>query len=651
MRRLLLIGVLSLATCTPAGPASEAPTPAEPAGPALASGSSTEAARAEARGLVEQARAALEDGRTQEAADVAGRVVEDFPTTPASVDALWIRGLARSRMVPPDGARADLERLLELLPLEDAREGSSRLALARVRAAEGDPAGGLRDALSLPPGTAADSLDRDWARSTARTLPVDTLETVLEGRAGPSQPLAPTVLTSYARALRLAGEDEEAREWATQALDAGAQGFDRATAEALAEGRGLPRPDGDGPVPVGLVLPLGGSPAYQQFAEEIRDGVEAAVEAWGLDEDVELMVLDDAGEIPRAGSLVRAAESSGAVAVLGLLDDATLDAAARARQDEGLTLVSPTAYQTAGVSTFSLNTFDPGAADALAEWAAANGLRQVVLLHGSQGVSADEAQRFSDRFQELGGSVLRSFTYEPGATFFEEQLQAVKDLLPEALVLPVPPEDVPAVAPQVTFFGLDTLGIRILGTGGWTDGQALGETDSRHTDGVVVATPIRPGEDSPGYRRFESAYETRFRRSVVDGLIPALGYDAASLVFQGIWAGAGAAPDVAEAFNRVRDFEGATGVWSVEEGRLRRAHEVVCLEERTLHLVPPGYVPAQRYRPYQPDPETEEIPEGPGRPDGYICPTPENVRAAAADTLWTVDGSPPPPLPDTLRFR
>ena len=651
MRRLLLIGLVTLATCTPAGPAGEAPAPAEPAGPALTPGASTAEARTEARRLADEAMAALDAGRNDEAAELAGRVVDELPTTPASIDALWIRGLARSRMDPPDGARPDLERLLGLLPLEDGREGSARLGLARVRVVEGDTVAGLRDALSLPPGTEADSLDRAWARATARVLPMDTLQAVLEGRAGPAQPLSPTLLTAYARALRLAGEDEEARTWATQALDAGAEGFDLATAEALAAGRGLPRPGGDAPVPVGLVLPLGGSPAFQQFAEEIRDGVEAAVEAWGLDEDVELLVLDDAGEVPRAGSLVRAAESSGAVAVLGLLDDATLDAAARARQDAGLTLVSPTAYETAGASTFSLNTFDPGAADALAEWAADRGLRQVVLLHGSQGVSADEARRFSERFQELGGSVLRSFTYEPGTTFFEEQLVTIKDLRPEALVLPVPPEDVPAVAPQVTFFGLDTLGIRILGTGGWTDGQALAETDPRHTDGVVVATPVRPAEDSPGYRRFESAYETRFRRSVVDGLIPALGYDAASLVFQGIWAGAGAPDDVAEAFRRVRDFEGATGVWSVEEGRLRRAHEVVCLEDRELEVVPPGYVPAQRYRPYQPDPESGEVPEGPGRPDGFICPTPENVRTAAEDTVWTLDGSFPPPLPDTVRFR
>ena len=226
----------------------------------------------------------------------------------------------------------------------------------------------------------------------------------------------------------------------------------------------------------------------------------------------------------------------------------------------------------------------------------------------------------------------------------------MKELRPEALVLPVGPEDVPAVAPQVTFFGLDTLGIRILGTGGWTDAQSLAETDPRHTDGVVVATPVRPGPDSEGYRRFRDAYENRFQRTLVDGLIPALGYDAASLVLQGVYAGAGGPADVSEAIERVDGFAGATGIWSVEDGRLRRAHEVACLESRTLHPIPEGLVPAQRYRPYAPDPETEEVPEGPGRPDGFLCPTPENRQAFPDDGLWVFVPSQAPLPGDTIRF-
>lgn len=649
MRFLLLVGLLAAATCTPRTPGAETPSEPVPAGPSLSVGRATAQEEEAAGGLLDAAEAAEAEGRVDEALTLASRIVDSLPATRTSVDALWLRGRLRAGQEPPEGARDDLERLLEVLPLEDDREGPARLALARVRVAEGDTVGGLRDALALPPGTPADSADRAWARQAARSLSVESLETVVRSNGGPGQPLSPTLLASYARALRLAGSDEEARRVATSALEAGAEGFDRQTAAALAQGERLPRAVDSGPVRIGVVLPLGGSPAFQEFAREVQAGVEAAVDGWGLADDVELLVLDDGGDVGASANLVRSAQAQGAVAVVGLLEDAALQAGAEVRE-EALTLVSPTAYEAPEAGALSLNAFDPGAADALAEWAAEKGLRQVMVLHASRGASADEAARFVERFESLGGSVLRSLTYEPGATFFEEQLQTVKELLPEALVLPVGPEDVPAVAPQVTFFGLDTLGIRILGTGGWTDAQSLAETDTRHTDGVVVATPIRPGEESPGYVRFREAYETRFQRTLVNGVIPALGYDAASLVLQGIHAGAGAPEDVAEAVRRIEGFDGATGIWSVEEGRLRREHRVACLERRELHDIPEGVVPAQQYRPYPPDPETEEIPEGPGRPDGFLCPTPANLAAFPADSLWTL-GAPRPDLSaDTIRF-
>ncbi|HSG47734.1 MAG TPA: ABC transporter substrate-binding protein, partial [Longimicrobiales bacterium] len=311
--------------------------------------------------------------------------------------------------------------------------------------------------------------------------------------------------------------------------------------------------------------------------------------------------------------------------------ESTLAAATRTRVE--IPLISPTAYEVpAGEPrVLSLNAFDPGAAEALAEWAAASGIRQVAMIHPSRGASADEARLFSERFQALGGSVLRSFSYEPGVTFWESQILGAAALRPDALVLPVPPEDLPGMAPQVTFFGLDTLGIRILGTGGWTDPRILEEVDPRHTTGVVVATPMRSLPDSEGYRRFRDAYERHFRRSLVDGTVQALGYDAASLVFRGIYAGAGAPGEVALALEQVRGLQGATGSLSVVDGEVRRLHHVVCLQDRTQHPIQAGQLPAQLYRPYQPDEETGVIPEGPGRPSGFACPLPLDT-ANPADT-------------------
>lgn len=652
MRALAVVALLLVAACTPAGPSASAPAEAEPAGPILAAAPISREEEETARQLYQQAQVALAADRLREAEAAAGRVVDQYPSSRVSVAALWLRAQVRAQGDGPvdtagdvpaaagadperdarlQGAQQDLERLVRVLPAGDERVAPALLTLARVQAARGDAAAGLRTALTLPQGARQPEESMvAWARRTAITLTAQELERVLDG-ADPGQPLRIPVLVAYARSLRLAGDEDGARRFARSALDAGAAGTDMETARALVEGRRLPL-DGAGPVPVGLVLPLGGSPAFQVFAREIQEGVETALEAWGLTDDVELLILDDGGDIPTAANLVRSAEARGAVAILGLLEESTLAAATRSRV--AIPLISPTAWEvpTDAPGVFSLNAFDPGAAEALAEWAADSGIRQVAIIHASRGASARDAQLFSERFQARGGSVLRTFPYEPGVTFWESQIKAAAALRPEALVLPVPPEDLPGMAPQVTFFGLDTLGIRILGTGAWTDPQILGDVDPRHTNGVVAATPVRSLPDSEGYRRFREAYERRFRRSLVDGAVQALGYDAASLVFRGIFAGAGRPQEVAAALAQVRDLQGATGSLSVVDGELRRLHHLVCLQDGTQHPIQAGDLPTQLYRPHQRDEATGEIPEGPGRPNGFACPLPLDT-VMGRDTL------------------
>ncbi|MDT8340432.1 MAG: ABC transporter substrate-binding protein [Longimicrobiales bacterium] len=637
---LLLAGAACTSVAPASGPADEGPPV-----PTLAPGPLPAREEAAARALHDAAAKALAEGSLQEARASASRVVESYPGSRVSVDALWIRARAGADALEPTlptvpggdppGAdpeetarnplaaevRADLERLLAVLPTGDPRVGPARLTQARVLVGLGEVEAGLAAALSLPPGDPAPGPEvADWVRYASQAVDPSVLGRVLAATEE-GQPLRPVVQVARARLLRLAGDDAEARRLAGEAIAAGVEGTDLAAAEALAEDRPVPRPDGR-PAPLGLVLPLGGSPAFQTFAQQVREGVEAAVEAWGLGSEVELLVLDDGGDPATAANLVRSVEGQGAVAVLGLLLDEELAAGAAARNR--VPIISPTAYQVpAGAERIlSLNAFDPGAADALAAWASAGGIRSVAVIHALRGSSAEEADRFARRFQEEGGTVLGTFPYEPGATFWEAQIRGAAALEPEAIVLPAPPEDLMGMAPQITFFGVDTLGIRVLGTSGWTDPQVLAEVDARHLDGVVVASAERPGPASPGYERFREAYESRFRRSLVEEGGEALGYDAASLVLRAIWAGAGSADQVASFLARTEGFAGATGRLSVEEGRVRRAHHMVCLDAGSPVAIPSGLLPEPRFRPYPPDDETGEIPEGPGRPAGYTCPPP-----------------------------
>jgi branched-chain amino acid transport system substrate-binding protein len=622
-RWLIAAGVaLSLALGACARPA-PAPPPVEPEGPpavALEIGPTSPEDEERAAALVDSARAALAAERWDAARAAAGTVVAELPRSRVSGDALELVGRAAAGVGEWDEARQAAVRLARILPASDERVAGIVLLEARSLTELERPAEALGRLLDMPAPTPEPLADeaRGLARELAAGLPRDVLGRVLQ--ATPlGQPLAAPVMVEYAGTLLLAGERDEARRFARAALEAGAVGDDAEAAEALLEDR-VPGADA-APARLGALLPLSGSPALRAWAEGIREGIEAALAGSGLADAVEIEILDDGGESASAGALVRAAEGQGIVGLVGPLQDDALTTASRARAGV-LPLVSPTALrlQDDSEGVYSLGSADPGAPRALAEWAARAGIRQVVVLHPAGGASVEEVLHFTEAYQDRGGSVLRTLTYQPGATDFQEQIRIVEGLRPDALVLPVPPSDVVSLAPQVTFFGLDTLGVQILGTAGWADEDILRDVSPRHLDGVVAVTPQRPGEDSEGFRAFVDAYESHFRRSLLDPAIPALGYDAASLLLLAIRTGARSPEAVRRALEDIEGFAGATGTLSIEDGRVVREHHLVCLWQRQLRPMGSDERPQPVYRPHVADSETGIVPEGPGRRAGSRCP-------------------------------
>jgi hypothetical protein len=225
------------------------------------------------------------------------------------------------------------------------------------------------------------------------------------------------------------------------------------------------------------------------------------------------------------------------------------------------------------------------------------------MIHSRAPASQVQADAFTATLRGLGVPLVGTFVYDAGATYFAPQIRGAQEVLrgaeiralglgpedtlhvellePVALFLPLPAEDVELLGPQVTFFGLDTLGIQILGTSGWTNPQVLETVDPRHTTGVIATAPQSAGPGSAGYALFEQAYERHFQRTLVSP-VPALGYDAALLLLEGIRTGARTPADLRDALERVRDVEGATGVFSIVDGRVVRAMQIVRIDAGDL---------------------------------------------------------------------
>ena len=155
----------------------------------------------------------------------------------------------------------------------------------------------------------------------------------------------------------------------------------------------------------------------------------------------------------------------------------------------------------------------------------------------------------------------------------------MEELEPTALFMPIPPEDVEFLAPQVIHFGLDTLAVEILGTSGWTDPQVLTSVEARLTTGVIATAPVVSEKALEGQARFRDAYESRYQRSLV-GAAASVGYDAALLLLEALRAGRIEPDEVRESFESLEGISGATGVFSVVRGRVVRDTEVVRLEDQ-----------------------------------------------------------------------
>ena len=595
----------------------EAEPDPDPVEPAIEEGSYTAAQEAEVALLLAQAQAALEQEDFELAEERALEVEVEYGAAPGSVYALWIRARAAEGLGKPEESLEAVRRFRTYLTEGDERvaemalvEGDALQALGRTAEAVAAWLSGPDEPLS------EESLSR--VEDHVEELTESELSELIESEEG----LVALVLAELAFRQYAFGVAGAARRTAARALDYGATG----RAQGLAEGV-LAGDVGEFLVVtrIGAILPTSGSPSLRQFADGIQEGIRVALQMFGQAEGIraatELVIQDSGGDIVGARIAFSAMEASEVLGVIGPLQEGALSEVA-GRVQGPLAVISPTSPVVPEGSTgvYSLSSADPGAARALARYAISSDLYTAVVVYPESTDGAYEARAFSEAFQSSGGLILGEISYPTGATFFEEQLRQAEALLPDVLVLPLPARDVELIAPQVTFFGLDSLEIRILGTNGWSEEAMLSRVDTRHTNGVVTASPQPAEGELEGYLRFVEAYESYYQRTLPD-LVPALGYDAAALLLEAIRRGASTPGDLLETLEAMPGFSGATGRLFVADGRVVRDHFVGCLQDRQVLNLAEGARADPILMPPLPDPETDSIPEGAlDRVVGFRCP-------------------------------
>lgn len=595
IRRLLPLALALVVSCVSVGQPEPGDTATEPQGadPAIVEGSASATAEASAARLIAQARAHYAARRYAEAAAASSEVVSTYPEVAGSASALWI--LARSSMETGDFETAEVSagQYAALLPEDDRRGGEAALVRARALAALDRPADAIAALLATTPERAAQVRTQGlrFVRENVRHVATETLGE-LAADADPLHPFAPRVRLEHALGLYYGGETQEAAEVARSVIDADADPPEVELAQSILSG-GVERRAGSAPL-LGAILPKTGSPLLQEYARYIEEGIRVALqEREGSDRNpVELRVADDGGGLDQAISSVQFLEDQGVLALIGPLQEGGIGEVAGARA-RNMPIISPTAtMDPSEQSVYSLAATDVGGAQQLARYAAQEGFQRIAVIYPEGTGAAGEARAFRDELRDLGGAggaEIREFAYPPGSTTYREPLEGARSFEADALFLPIPEGDVELLAPQIAFFGVDSLGVAVLGTAGWAQPNILNRVDPRHLDGAVVAAPQDPATGGATFERFREAYESINRRTL-RSQVPAYGYDAAKLLIYAIeQSGARSPADVSAALEDVRDFPGATGTLSVIDGQIVRKHYLYRIEAGQLIPLNAGF--------------------------------------------------------------
>lgn len=573
---LLALGLPGACVPVPGGGGPEAPAPA----PSIAAGGALPAGEvARGRILLDSARLALDTGDWSRARDQARSVIEDFPTVPGSTDALRILSEASLALDAGDeGAEAAARWSIRLAEVGEEDRGGAAFLEGANRILSGDTLRGLDRIASIHPGMAGEWIERgvEFVDAFARGLSDASLRN-WAATGGTASPVLAPLLLEGARIAHFEGEDSRARGLAERALRGEPPEPWRGTAQRVAGGEarlvyGIP------PV-LGAILSFDSSPALVPVAEAIREGIEVALaDPEFHDLRPRLRVESDRGRPAEAEEAARRLVEAGVTMIVGPLLDRELAAAAGVGSGE-LILLSPTAraLPEAPAAVFSLAAPDPGGAELLARWAREQGLRTGAILHASTPDARAEGDAFARVFEGSGGNIVARREFAPGTSFFEGPLTEIRESGAEFLLLPLEPEEIEVVAPQTTFYGLDSVGVRILGTGAWASDEVLERVAARHTDGVIAATSRPAGDAAPSWRSFIARWEEVHQRTF-RGPISALGYDAARILLRA-QAVAGSDPGrLREAVEATREYEGASGRISFRDGRFVREFSLVRIE-------------------------------------------------------------------------
>jgi branched-chain amino acid transport system substrate-binding protein len=289
---------------------------------------------------------------------------------------------------------------------------------------------------------------------------------------------------------------------------------------------------------VGLVLPLTGGLA--PVGKQVQAGVKAYMDKHGstvAGKKIDLIVKDDAGVPDNSKRLAQEFIVNDKVAVVGsALTPSAMAIGPLSTQGKtaNVVMVSGTSGVINPNNPYMVRTsFTLGQQSGIiAEWAAKNGSKKVVIVQSDWAPGHEAAAVFSDSFKKAGGEVVETIKVPLANPDFAPFLQRARDLNPDTLFVFVPAGQAGTFAKQFAERGLDKAGIKLIGPGDIVDDNDLpGMGDSML--GVVTAGIYSALHNSPLNKEYVAAFK-KANGGLRPNFISLGGYDGMHLIYEAL---------------------------------------------------------------------------------------------------------------------
>jgi len=265
-------------------------------------------------------------------------------------------------------------------------------------------------------------------------------------------------------------------------------------------------------VKIGFSVPLTG--AFSENGKQMVAAIKIFTEQRGsviAGKKIEVIVRDDGGVADQAKRIAQEFVVQHKVAVLAgynptpvALAVAPLSAEAKIPQ----IVVGSSASVTTTRSPYIVRTFSTQAQITvpMADWMLKNGIKRVVTLVSDYAPGLETEKAFVEAFKAGGGEIVETVRVPLQALDFAPFLQRARDAKPEAIFAWVPGGLAGSFVRQYAERGLQSSGIRLIGTGDITDDDILNQLGEPML-GITTALQYSAAHESDKNKAFVAGFE------------------------------------------------------------------------------------------------------------------------------------------------